>query len=47
MAAESCPAAEPLCVCGIRGCDLAAQHRSAWTVPEPKFRRPRRKHRRR
>jgi hypothetical protein len=26
MAAETCPAALPLCPCGIRGCDRAAEH---------------------
>lgn len=23
----------PLCVCGIRGCDLADQHQNAFVVP--------------
>jgi hypothetical protein len=46
MATETCPAALPLCLCGIRGCAFAEQHRTAWTIREPKQRRPRKKRRR-
>lgn len=30
---ETCPAALPLCLCGIRGCALADQHAAAFIEP--------------
>lgn len=33
-----CPAAAPLCLCGIRGCDQAEMHRNAFIVPRRKAR---------
>lgn len=32
MAAEPCPAADPLCVCEVRGCPLYDQHMRAFVV---------------
>jgi hypothetical protein len=42
-------AVDPLCLCGIRGCVLAAQHATAFIAVEPKWRRrgTRKRHRRR
>jgi hypothetical protein len=39
MAAETCPAAHPLFLCGVRGC---TEH-EAWTVAEIDWRKPRKK----
>ena len=42
MAAELPPAVLPLCPCGIRGCDLADEHKRAFLlVPKPRRRAPR------
>lgn len=42
MAAETCPAALPLCLCGIRGCTAHA----AWINAEIDWRKPRKKRQR-
>lgn len=39
MAAETCPATLPLCLCGVRGC---TQH-DAWKVEDIDWRKPRKK----
>lgn len=38
MSADLDPSAT-LCPCGIRGCDLAAQHATAFIAPVPMWRR--------
>lgn len=47
MAAEECPAARPLCLCGRRGCPDAVVHAVALAEPVPRWQMPRKHQRKR
>lgn len=42
MAADACPAAQPLCLCGIRGCTA----HGTWVNEDIDWRKPRKKRKR-